>query len=115
MNENQLVWFCRMMKATMHPDPSSADPFCHIFVTFTHDNNGNGTVVDARCQNNTTSVRLADLSIDQIKSILRRELHGWYQDLIVADASILPIISDGNTQAPAYLIGYTVAELLKDD
>ncbi len=37
------------------------------------------------------------------------------KDLIVADASILPIISDGNTQAPAYLVGYTIAELLKDD
>jgi choline dehydrogenase len=35
-------------------------------------------------------------------------------DLIVADNSIIPFTVDGNTSAPAYLIGLTIArQLLK--
>ncbi len=37
-------------------------------------------------------------------------------NLIVADCSIIPYTVDGNTQAPAYLIGYTIAkQLLKEE
>ncbi|MEH7438072.1 GMC family oxidoreductase N-terminal domain-containing protein [Neobacillus drentensis] len=38
-------------------------------------------------------------------------VHG-VKDLIVADASIFPITVDGNTSAPAYLIGFTIAQQL---
>ena len=36
------------------------------------------------------------------------------KNLIVADCSALPLSPDGNTQAPAYLVGWTIAELLKE-
>lgn len=43
----------------------------------------------------------------------RGRVHG-VNDLIVADDSIIPFTVDGNTSAPAYLIGFTIAqELLK--
>lgn len=35
-------------------------------------------------------------------------------NLIVADSSIIPLSPDGNTQAPSYLVGWTIAELLKE-
>ena len=38
-------------------------------------------------------------------------VHG-VKNLIVADASIIPFTSDGNTSAPAFLIGYTIAKRL---
>ncbi|OCA91838.1 GMC family oxidoreductase [Pseudobacillus wudalianchiensis] len=38
-------------------------------------------------------------------------VHG-VDNLIVADASIIPFTVDGNTSAPAYLIGYTIAKHL---
>ena len=38
-------------------------------------------------------------------------VHG-VKDLIVADASIIPFTVDGNTSAPAYLIGFTIAQQL---
>ena len=38
-------------------------------------------------------------------------VHG-VDNLIVADASIIPFTVDGNTSAPAYLIGYTIAQHL---
>lgn len=45
----------------------------------------------------------------------RGEVFG-VKNLIVADNSIIPFTVDGNTQAPAYLIGLTIAEqLLKED
>lgn len=34
------------------------------------------------------------------------------KNLIVADASIIPTVVDGNTSAPAYFIGYTIAQHL---
>ena len=38
------------------------------------------------------------------------------RDLIVADDSIIPFTVDGNTSAPAYLIGLTIAQqLLKQE
>ena len=37
------------------------------------------------------------------------------QQLIVADDSIIPFTVDGNTSAPAYLIGYTIAKQLLED
>lgn len=36
----------------------------------------------------------------------------WEKDLIVADDSIIPFTVDGNTSAPAYLIGNTIAQQL---
>lgn len=41
----------------------------------------------------------------------RGHVHG-VKDLIVADASVVPFCVDGNTSAPAYLIGYTIARQL---
>ncbi|SDX41551.1 choline dehydrogenase [Marininema mesophilum] len=41
----------------------------------------------------------------------RGRVHG-VKDLIVADASIVPFTVDGNTSAPAYLIGFTIAQQL---
>ena len=38
-------------------------------------------------------------------------VHG-VENLIVADASIIPFTVDGNTSASAYLIGYTIAKHL---
>lgn len=42
----------------------------------------------------------------------RGHVHG-VEDLIVADASIIPFTVDGNTSAAAYLIGYTIAQQLR--
>lgn len=41
-------------------------------------------------------------------------VHGVHK-LIVADDSIIPFTVDGNTSAPAYLIGYTIAKHLLED
>ncbi|MGG4103561.1 GMC family oxidoreductase [Paenibacillus lautus] len=41
----------------------------------------------------------------------RGNVHG-VQDLVVADASIVPFTVDGNTSSAAYLIGYTIAKQL---
>ncbi|MDP4171164.1 MAG: GMC family oxidoreductase, partial [Bacillota bacterium] len=42
-------------------------------------------------------------------------VHG-VQNLIVADASIIPFTVDGNTSASVYLIGYTIAKhLIKEN
>jgi choline dehydrogenase len=41
----------------------------------------------------------------------RGRVHG-VENLIVADDSIVPFTVDGNTSAPAYLIGYTIAQQL---
>jgi choline dehydrogenase len=42
----------------------------------------------------------------------RGAVHG-VRDLIVADDSIIPFTVDGNTSAPAFLIGFTIAQLLR--
>lgn len=42
----------------------------------------------------------------------RGHVHG-VKDLVVADDSIIPFTVDGNTSAPAYLIGLTIARQLK--
>ncbi|GAA4851069.1 GMC family oxidoreductase N-terminal domain-containing protein [Paenibacillus vulneris] len=42
----------------------------------------------------------------------RGRVHG-VKNLIVADASIIPFTVDGNTSAPTFLIGYTIARQLK--
>lgn len=41
------------------------------------------------------------------------EVYGVH-DLIIADDSIAPFVSDGNTSAPAYFIGANIAEILLD-
>ncbi|MMZ65922.1 Oxygen-dependent choline dehydrogenase [compost metagenome] len=41
------------------------------------------------------------------------KVHG-IKDLIVADASIIPFTVDGNTSAAAFLIGYTIANQLRN-
>ena len=42
----------------------------------------------------------------------RGNVHG-VRGLVVADASIIPFTVDGNTSAPAYLIGYTIARQIQ--
>ncbi|WP_248924573.1 GMC family oxidoreductase [Paenibacillus hamazuiensis] len=42
----------------------------------------------------------------------RGNVHG-VKNLIVADASVIPFTVDGNTSAPAFLIGYTIARRLQ--
>lgn len=37
------------------------------------------------------------------------------KNLIVADCSALPLSPDGNTQGPAYIVGWTISELLKKE
>ena len=58
-----------------------------------------------------SSLRMAPLKrggvVDQ-----RGNVHG-VQDLIVADDSIIPFTVDGNTSAPAFLIGFTIARQLQ--
>jgi choline dehydrogenase len=43
----------------------------------------------------------------------RGAVHG-VRDLIVADDSIIPFTVDGNTSAPAFLIGFTIAQQLRN-
>lgn len=58
-----------------------------------------------------SSLRMAPLKqggvVDQ-----RGNVHG-VKDLIVADDSIIPFTVDGNTSAPAFLIGFTIARQLQ--
>ncbi|MCY9544265.1 GMC family oxidoreductase [Paenibacillus alvei] len=55
-------------------------------------------------------LRMAPLSKGGVVN-RRGEVHG-VQNLIVADASIVPFTVDGNTSSAAYLIGYTIAKQL---
>lgn len=55
-------------------------------------------------------LRMAPLSKGGVVN-RRGEVHG-VQNLIVADASIVPFTVDGNTSSAAYLIGYTIANQL---
>ncbi len=57
------------------------------------------------------SLRMAPLSKGGVVDRFGR-VHG-VNDLIVADASIIPFTVDGNTSASAYLIGYTIAKHLQ--
>lgn len=41
-------------------------------------------------------------------------VHG-VENLIVADDSLIPFTVDGNTTAPAYLIGFTIAQQLIEE
>ena len=43
----------------------------------------------------------------------RLRVHG-VEDLRVADASIMPVVTSGNTNAPSVLIGERVAEFVTD-
>jgi len=45
-------------------------------------------------------------------SIARVAVHG-VRNLIVADDSIIPFTVDGNTSAPAFLIGLTITKQLR--
>lgn len=56
------------------------------------------------------SLRMAPLHKGGVVDRIGR-VHG-VKDLIVADDSIIPFTVDGNTTAPAYLIGYTIAHSL---
>lgn len=57
------------------------------------------------------SLRMAPLDKGGVVDRIGR-VHG-VKDLIVADDSIVPFTVDGNTTAPAYLIGYTIARQLR--
>lgn len=57
------------------------------------------------------SLRMAPLSKGGVVN-RRGEVHG-VKNLIVADDSIIPFTVDGNTSAPAYLIGLTIAQQLR--
>lgn len=57
-----------------------------------------------------SSLRMAPLGQGGVVDRYGR-VHGVRQ-LIVADDSIIPFTVDGNTSAPAYLIGYTLAKQL---
>lgn len=56
------------------------------------------------------SLRMAPLNKNGVVDS-EGHVHG-VKDLIVADASIIPFTVDGNTSAPAYLIGFTIAQQL---
>ncbi len=58
-----------------------------------------------------SSLRMAPLKKGGVVD-RRGNVHG-VQNLIVADASIIPFTVDGNTSAAAFLIGYTIARQLK--
>lgn len=57
-----------------------------------------------------SSLRMAPLNMGGVVDRFGR-VHG-VNDLIVADAQIIPFTVDGNTSAAAFLIGYTIAKLL---
>ncbi|PYI57320.1 GMC family oxidoreductase [Paenibacillus flagellatus] len=57
------------------------------------------------------SLRMAPLSRGGVVD-RRGHVHG-VKDLVVADDSIIPFTVDGNTSAPAYLIGLTIARQIK--
>jgi choline dehydrogenase len=44
----------------------------------------------------------------------RGEVFG-VENLVVADNSIIPFTADGNTSAPAYLIGLTIAQQILEE
>lgn len=61
-----------------------------------------------------STLRMSDSEVDGVTNF-KGEVFG-VKDLIVADNSIIPFTADGNTSAPAYLIGFTIAEqLLNED
>lgn len=61
-----------------------------------------------------STLRMARSERDGVTNF-RGEVFG-VKNLIVADNSIIPFTADGNTSAPDYLIGFTIAhQLLKED
>lgn len=61
-----------------------------------------------------STLRMARSAADGVVNF-RGEVFG-VENLVVADNSIIPFVVDGNTSAPAYLIGLTIAEqLLKEE
>ena len=58
-----------------------------------------------------SSLRMAPLAKGGVVN-RRGEVHG-VKNLIVADDSLIPFTVDGNTAAPAYLIGLTIAQQLR--
>lgn len=61
-----------------------------------------------------STLRMARSASDGVVNF-KGEVFG-VKNLIVADNSIIPFVADGNTSAPAYLIGLTIAkQLLKED
>ncbi|GAA0086210.1 GMC family oxidoreductase N-terminal domain-containing protein [Clostridium sp. CTA-7] len=61
-----------------------------------------------------STLRMARSASDGVVNF-KGEVFG-VKNLVVADNSIIPFVADGNTSAPAYLIGLTIAQqLLKED
>ncbi|MDP4132923.1 MAG: GMC family oxidoreductase [Bacillota bacterium] len=61
-----------------------------------------------------STLRMARSEADGVTNF-RGEVFG-VENLVVADNSIIPFTADGNTSAPAYLIGFTIAhQLLRED
>jgi choline dehydrogenase len=59
------------------------------------------------------ALRMAPLNQGGVVDAMGR-VHG-VEGLIVADDSLVPFTADGNTTAPAYLIGFTIAQQLQKD
>ena len=57
-----------------------------------------------------SSLRMAPITLGGVVD-RRGRVHG-VNNLIVADATIIPFTVDGNTSAAAFLIGYTIAKQL---
>ncbi len=57
-----------------------------------------------------STLRMSNSEADGVTNF-KGEVFG-VENLIVADNSIIPFTADGNTSAPAYLIGFTIANRL---
>jgi choline dehydrogenase len=55
-----------------------------------------------------STLRMSDSEADGVTNF-KGEVFG-IENLVVADNSIIPFTADGNTSAPAYLIGFTIAQ-----
>jgi choline dehydrogenase len=60
-----------------------------------------------------STLRMARSEADGVTNF-KGEVFG-VKNLVVADNSIIPFTADGNTSAPAYLIGFTIAHQLLNE
>jgi len=64
-------------------------------------------------QNQQSSLRMAPIDVGGVVDNHGR-VYG-VENLIVADCSIIPYTTDGNTAAPSFIIGYTIAKQLLEE